>query len=109
MFERFHGVDKHANQLTINIVDSNGEAVKSTFCCKDFDKYLGSLTYKDAVAIEAGNQTFHLADKIEQQGATAIVVNPYDLKIISQSTRKTDKNDSQLLAQLLRQYMIKGD
>jgi transposase len=105
MYKRFHGVDKHSTHLTITIVNRKNEVVKSILYCKDFDKYISTLTEEDAIAIEAGNRVFHLADKMEEQGATPFIINPRSFKLITQSTKKTDKNDSITLAQSLCQNL----
>ena len=108
MITHFHGVDKHSTHLTITTVNQNGEIIKFVSRCTDFSDFIGSLTEQDAVAIETGNMVFHLADEMEAQGASVFVVDARANRIISSSTRKTDKNDSEKLAFCLRSY-LNGD
>jgi transposase len=106
MFEFFHGVDRHTAFLTITIVNREGTVVKKIPICRDMDAYIRTLSGKDAVVLEAGNNAFHLADCIERQGACPFIIDPRQFKLITQSTKKTDKNDSEILAHALRQSLV---
>jgi transposase len=108
MITHFHGVDKHSTHLTITTVDQEGNIVQYLSRCTEFSDFIDTLSETDAVAIETGNMTFHLADLMEEQGATVFIVDARANKIISSSTRKTDKNDSEKLAYCLRSY-LNGD
>lgn len=108
MITHFHGVDKHSTHLTITTVDQDGNIVNFIARCTKFPDFIETLSETDAVAIETGNMTFYLADKIEERGATVFIVDARANKIISSSTRKTDKNDSEKLAFCLRSY-LNGD
>lgn len=108
MITHFHGVDKHSTHLTITTVDKDGNIVNFIARCNKFPDFIETLSETDAVAIETGNMTFYLADKMEERGASVFIVNARANKIISSSTRKTDKNDSEKLAFCLRSY-LNGD
>jgi len=108
MITHFHGVDKHSTHLTITTVDLEGRIVRYLSHCTKFSDFIDTLSETDAVAIETGNMTFHLADLMEEQGAALFIVDARANKIISSSTRKTDKNDSEKLAYCLRSY-LNGD
>jgi len=58
----------------------------------------GGLT----VAIEAGNQTAWIHDKLKGLGAKVWVVNPAKVRLIAESRQKTDKVDAKVLCELLR-------
>lgn len=108
MITQFHGVDKHSTHLSITTVDRDGEIRNYISRCTDFSRFIDTLTEKDAVALETGNMTFHLADEMEKRGAKVLIVDARANKIISSSTRKTDKNDSEKLAFCLRSF-LNGD
>jgi transposase len=108
MITHFHGVDKHSTHLTITTVDEEGNIVNYISRCNNFLNFIETLKETDAVAIETGNMTFYLADKMEERGASVYIVDARANKIISSSTRKTDKNDSEKLAFCLRSY-LNGD
>lgn len=54
------------------------------------------------VVLEAGAQSFWISELIEGLGHRVTVANPRRLKLISSSTVKTDRRDSELLARLGR-------
>ena len=54
------------------------------------------------IAIEAGNQTAWVHEELVKLGATVVVVNPNQVKLIAESRRKTDKVDAKILCELLR-------
>jgi transposase len=54
------------------------------------------------VALEAGTHSPWVSAALEQWGHEVLVANPRQLKAISDSPRKTDRNDARLLARLAR-------
>jgi hypothetical protein len=62
------------------------------------------LKKEDELAMEATGNTRLFYDAVEKQVARVVVVNPIRFKVISQSMKKTDKNDAELLAL----YLAKG-
>jgi len=98
MQKRFHGIDLHKRYATINVRDQDGTEIENILRCKDFQKYIDSLTEKDSVVIESINNAFFWADKIEETGASCIIVNPHKFKIIKESWNKTDKRDAASLS-----------
>jgi transposase len=55
-----------------------------------------------SIAIEAGNQTAWVYEELVKLGATVVVVNPNQVRLIAESRRKTDKVDAKILCELLR-------
>lgn len=108
MITHFHGVDKHSTHLTITTIGQGGELISRIARCESFESFIDTLSEKDAVAIEAGNMSFTLADRMEARGARVYIVDPRVFKIITSSTKKTDKNDSIVLAFSLRNHLT-GD
>lgn len=54
------------------------------------------------VAIESSGISWWIANVLRKAGADVHVVNPYQVKLIAHSRRKTDRYDSRVLAELLR-------
>ena len=54
------------------------------------------------IAIEAGNQTAWVHEELVKLGATVVVVNPNQVKLIAESRRKTDKVDARFFANCCR-------
>ncbi len=98
MQKRYHGIDKHSTHLTIHILGENGESVKRISRCTNFQEYIESLTAEDAVTLETGNQSFHLAEEMRKQGAHVIVTDAREFSKRNKSPKKTDKNDARDLA-----------
>jgi transposase len=99
--KRYHGIDKHSTHLTIDILNENGEPVKKIARCTNFREYIESLTPDDAVTLETGNQSFHLAIEMMKQGAHVIVTDAREFSKRNKSPKKTDKNDARDLAYAL--------
>jgi transposase len=91
-------MDLHKRYATISVRDENGKEIRLLKKCTDFNAYISKLTSEDVVVIEALNNAFFWADKIEQQGATCQIVDPHKFKIICDSWSKTDKKDSAKLS-----------
>lgn len=103
---RYVGLDVHKRTIAACVVDSEGRPVKrfTVDCTRaaiaDFAKL--HLEKDDAVALEATTNSWAVAEILEPHVARVVVSNPLKTKAIAQSTVKTDKVDSQALAQLLR-------
>lgn len=54
------------------------------------------------VALEVGTHASWLGEALRARGHQVVVANPRRLKVISESQRKTDRNDAELLARLAR-------
>ena len=63
---------------------------------------LGTRLGQARVIIEACGQVHWIHELLSSQGHEVIVANPRELSLISQSARKTDRNDARLLARLGR-------
>ncbi len=55
-----------------------------------------------AVALEVGTHSPWVSRQIASQGHEVIVANPHKVKLITQSVRKNDRVDAQMLARLAR-------
>jgi transposase len=94
MYKRFHGFDLHKHYVTIIVRDEEGRELQYISRCADVKEYVENLNKEDAVVIEAVNNAFYWADRIEKQGAKCIIVNTHRFKIIKESWNKTDKRDA---------------
>jgi len=89
--------DKEGRKKKAGYVDTSATALEEAL--KPF------LRSGLSVAIEAGNQTAWIHDKLKGLGAKVWVVNPAKVRLIAESRQKTDKVDAKVLCELLR---IKG-
>ena len=103
---RYVGLDVHKRTIAACLLDSEGRPVRqASFDCTrraitQFAK--NQLECTDVVALEATTNSWAVAEILEPYVARVVVSNPLKTKAIAESTVKTDKVDSQTLAQLLR-------
>ena len=102
----FVGVDLHRNNFTY-CIRVNGEERKIGKCeiteLKGFAAMLGPNT---AMAVEATGNTFMFCSSLKAHVGRLVVVNPSQFKVISMSTKKTDKHDAKVLAEFLEKDML---
>ena len=106
MMTSFVGVDLHRNNFTYCIRE-NGEEKKIGKCEISELKGFASLLGKDtAMAVEATGNTFMFCRFLKAHVGRLVVVNPSQFKVISTSTKKTDKHDAKILAEFLEKDML---
>jgi len=59
--------------------------------------------------METGIGCFHWTNMIEARNAKCFIIDPYRFRIIKDSWKKTDKNDSRNIAKALWLYLITGE
>jgi len=100
------GIDIGGLQSYLYLTDKDGRKKKAGYVdttASALEENLGPyLRGGLSVAIEAGNQTAWIHDKIKSLGAKVWVVNPKKVKLIAESRQKTDKVDAKVLCELLR-------
>lgn len=105
---RYVGIDLHTTQLTVCYREESGSERIEVFKIDLVDKFISSLNADDKVAYEATGNSLFLYKKllavVNEDKIT--VVNTSMFKLISKSVKKTDKNDSKLLAEYLSKDML---
>ena len=102
----FVGVDLHRNNFTYCIRE-NGEEKKIGKCEISDLKGFASLLGKNTVmAVEATGNTFMFCRFLKAHVGRLVVVNPSQFKVISMSTKKTDRHDAKVLAEFLEKDML---
>ncbi len=105
--KRYIGVDLHRNSFTVCYLDSEtGEKEISTYRLDMIEKFIRELNCEDEVALEATTNARYFKKKVEKFVKRVIVINPYKFKVISESVKKTDKNDAEMIAFYLSKGMI---
>ena len=97
----FIGIDVHKRYSQIAVLDKNGEIVEEVRVenanLDDFaQRYAGSKA-----ALEATSNYYHIHDTLSAY-LDVTVANPGELKLISDSDKKTDRVDAKQLARMLR-------
>ena len=104
---RYVGVDLHKKSITLCVVELAGRARKIVdrrrFRCQDEESladYFGGLgEYQIVVEATASYEWF--VQFVEPTAERVVLAHPSHLRVIAQSTRKTDKLDAQTLAEFL--------
>ncbi len=109
MLKRFHGLDRHKRSSMISILSREGKEEKLYSVGVSLNSYIKSLGPEDAVVMETGIGSFYWADKIEAQGATCTIIDPYRFRIIKDSWNKTDKNDCRNMSKALWVHKVTGE
>ncbi len=102
--KRYLGVDLHRTQFTVCTRWENGESSVRQWRIEQLSQFVQQLKADDEVAVEATGTTARFYDAVAGRVARVVVVNPHQFKLISQSVKKTDRGDAELLAL----YLAKG-
>jgi transposase len=102
--KRYLGVDLHRTQFTVCTRLENGRTYLRQWPMRDLKLFAAQLRREDELAVESTGNTRLFHDAVIEHVARVAVVNPSQFKVISQSVKKTDKNDAELLAL----YLAKG-
>jgi len=103
--ELYVGLDVHKLTTVATILDGQGKRVdQSRFGSADAElvAYLKRFPIPQHVVLEACNVWPHLYDAALSTGADVTLAHPYKVRVISEASLKSDRVDSEALAQLLR-------
>jgi transposase len=102
--KRYLGVDLHRTQITVCTRLENGRRYMRQWRLRELKLFAGQLHQDDEIAVEATGNTRLFYDAVVGHVGRVVVVNPGQFKVISQSVKKTDHHDAELLAL----YLSKG-
>lgn len=103
---RYLGVDLHRNRFTVCTLCENGRNYFRTVEMKQLDAFVRDLRPDDQIAVEMTTNTQLFLNRVREAVEGVAVVDPGKLKVISESTKKTDKNDAEQLAFFLSKDML---
>jgi transposase len=103
------GIDLHKKTIVLCALDQH-RAVRhrATFACRDTEGILEFFRRLGAfrAVVEATASYEWLVGLIEPLAEKVVLANPKKLRVIAESTKKTDKLDAQVLAEFLARDMI---
>jgi transposase len=73
---------------------------------KSLGRFVSGLRSDDAIAVEMTTNTRLFVNAVSDVVERVVVVDPWKFKVVSESTKKTDKNDAELLAFFLSKDML---
>jgi hypothetical protein len=105
----FIGVDLHKKSITICVMDQSRKVLaRKTINCKETTEIVNFFRkfrpFK--VVVEATASYPWFVELVEPLADEVVLANPKKLRIIAESTKKTDKLDAQILAEFLVLDMI---
>jgi len=106
MEKRYVGVDLHRNQFTVCVRLENGRTYLRVWKLEALPQFVKKLRANDEVAIEATGNTRLFYDAVQPHVARVVVVATNQFRVITQSVKKTDANDAQLLALYLEKGLL---
>jgi transposase len=98
---QFLGVDLHRNCFTVCTRTQRDKLSTRNWRMSELPEFVKSLRRSDQVAVESTGNTRLFYETVESHVKRVVVVNPSQFKVISQSVKKTDKNDAETLALFL--------
>ncbi len=100
------GLDMHKRSSRVVVLDDDGvEQDRRTLHHDDraaMAEYFGALAGKAVVTVEAMRSWYWLVDLLDEQAVTRKLAHPSKVRLIAESTVKTDTIDASTLAQLER-------
>jgi transposase len=100
------GVDLHRDCFTTAILAENGRCYQREWKLKELDKFVGTLAMDDKVAVEMTTNVRLFHDAVRPHVERVDVVNTRQFKIVTESVKKTDKNDAVQLARFLEKDLL---
>jgi transposase len=100
------GLDIHKKHTQASVKDENGKVIVNERFLSDvvaIDAFLDRLGAAEAkVVMEATGFYQYIYEAIEARGYQVVLAHPLKLKALTAGRAKTDKNDAEMLAELLR-------
>jgi transposase len=105
----FIGVDLHKKIITVCVMDANRLVLaRKTLHCSQSDLIVEFFRQfrPFKVVLEATANYLWLVDWLEHLAQRVVLANPKKLRVIAESTKKTDRLDAPILAEFLARDMI---
>jgi transposase len=106
MEKRYIGIDLHRNQFTCCIRLENKRTYLSSWRLEDLPRFVKKLREGDEVAVEITGNTRLFYDAVMPHVSRVVVVDSNQFRVISQSVKKTDRQDAELLALYLSKDLL---
>lgn len=100
------GIDLHWDCFTTAVLKENGGCTTREWKLKELEKFARTLLPDDRLAVEMTTNVRLFHDAVASRVARVDVVNTRQFRVITESVKKTDKNDAIALAQFLAKDML---
>ncbi len=96
-------MDVHKNSCYITALDAEGKTIEENeIQTEDVKKWIKTVDTDCKIAMEASTASKPIYHMIREQGLDVLMAHPAGVRVIAESSQKTDRNDSFHLANLLR-------
>jgi transposase len=105
----FIGIDLHKKMITVCVMDQDRKVLaRKTLPCEQPDQIVAFFRQFQPfkVVVEVTANYFWLVDRLEHLADRVVLANPKKLRVIAESTEKTDRLDAQIQAEFLARDMI---
>jgi transposase len=105
----YSGIDLHKDMCVITTLDESGTIIKQSKVPNNDHailNYFFSLGRDHKAVVESTSNWYWLSDLLKNHGIEVVLAHAKYLKAISYAKVKTDRIDSETLAQLLRMNLI---
>ncbi len=104
----FYAVDLHSNNFIVSHRNEKGNIKTKKYWFKDegLKEFKSILNKDDTIAIESTCNSYYFFDEINPLVKEVKIINPARFKVISESSSKTDKNDTLAILQFLEKEML---
>lgn len=96
------GIDVHKDSCYLTAMDAKGEVLWEKEVGTRDKEWIKELENGSRIAMEAGTYSKPLYNELKSRGFDVLMAHPRKLRMIAESSKKTDRNDSFHLANLLR-------
>lgn len=110
----YYGIDFHVNRFTYHVIRVHEDGsiereTKTLYVDEIWTKFIPHLTKNDYICLEALTGSFCFSTILKKYVKEVLVLNPYDLKQITASSKKSDKIDARKLANMLKYHIESKD
>jgi len=91
------GVDLHKTNFQV-CYHNSGDVDYSRYELSKLEKFKARLQLTDQLAVKSTGNSRWFVEQIRNCVQEVVVVNPKQFKVVSESSKKTDKADAELLA-----------
>ena len=107
--KRYIGIDLHKKKFTACYLIKTTAGMEKKF--KEFstdkmEEFLEDLQKTDEIAVETLTNTRYFVSVVSRKVKSVQVVNNHAFKVVSESVKKTDKNDASIIAEFLSKDML---
>lgn len=101
---KYIGVDLHKNNFVSCFLSKSGVTEFITYKIEELEEFIKKVRRSDIVGVEATGNTRFFVTRLKPYVSEIQVINPHQFKVVSESIKKTDKNDAETIAI----YLSKG-